>query len=238
MDLKEEDILGSDIDSHWYYKNKSAALTHYLSQCHYSSILDVGAGSGFFTKYLLSHTAAARGLCVDTSYAQDWSEEVSDKPINYRQSCDAVNTDLVLLMDVLEHVEDDVGLLQSYIEKTQPGTHFLITVPAFQFLWSGHDVFLEHYRRYTRQSLCQVIRSAGLVEVKSSYYFGAVFPIAAGLRLVENLLNSSAEEAKSSLKKHHPVTNSILSGLCRLELPFIDMNKLAGLSVFCLCIKK
>jgi hypothetical protein len=52
-------------------------------------------------------------------------------------------------MDVIEHVEDDVGLVREYANKVAPGTRFITTVPAFMWLWSGHDVFLEYFRRYT-----------------------------------------------------------------------------------------
>ena len=71
------------------------------------------------------------------------------KPIHFRREIGELHADVVLLMDVLEHVEDDVGLLRQYVEKVPSGARFLISVPAFQVLWSDHDVFLEHKRRYT-----------------------------------------------------------------------------------------
>lgn len=238
MDLKEEAILGDAIHQHWYYQNKAAAVLRYLNTVRYQSILDIGAGSGFFTHYLLAHTDATHGLCVDISYTEERDDTVQGKPVHYRQSCQTVTIDLVLLMDVLEHVDNDVGLLQEYIAKVPSGAYFLITVPAFQCLWSGHDVFLEHRRRYTLAQLNQVTDNAGLEPVYSSYYFGAVFPIAASIRLAEKLHGSSDQAPKSSLQKHQPLTNSILSTLCRLETPFQRWNKLAGLSVFCLCRKQ
>ena len=62
---------------------------------------------------------------------------------------------VILLMDVLEHVDDDVGLLRAYAEPARPGTRFIVSVPAFSWLWSAHDEFLEHRRRYTPQpDLC------------------------------------------------------------------------------------
>ncbi len=57
------------------------------------------------------------------------------------------------MMDVIEHVEDDVGLVRGYVDKVAGGTRFIVTVPALMWLWSGHDVFLEHYRRYTLTSI-------------------------------------------------------------------------------------
>ena len=94
---------------------------------------------------------------------------------------------LVLMMDVLEHVPDDTALLRSYAARVQPGTRFLITVPAHKWMWSGHDVFLEHYRRYTLREVEALISRAGLTRVATSYYFGFTLPLAAGVRLGRRL---------------------------------------------------
>ena len=75
------------------------------------------------------------------------------------------------------------GLVRHYATKVPSGAHFLVTVPAFRFLWSGHDVFLEHKRRYTLAEIEQTMRDAGLEVVRGAYYFGLVFPLAAAVRL-------------------------------------------------------
>src|SRR3954466_4275186 len=109
MDLKESTLLGDHAAAHWYYRSKAAAIVRYLGDRKLDRILDVGAGSGFFTKHLLQHTPAASGLCVDTGYPDDYDEQCSGKPVAFRRSCDGVDADLVLFMDVLEHVDDDAG---------------------------------------------------------------------------------------------------------------------------------
>jgi hypothetical protein len=114
-----------------------------------------------------------------------------------------------------------------------PGAHFLVTVPAFRFLWSGHDVFLEHKRRYTLGEIEQAMRRAGLEVVRGAYYFGAVFPLAAAVRLATR----RDATPRSSLKKHGAVTNVLLSAACTVELPFFPANRLAGLSAFVLARK-
>lgn len=232
MDLKETDILGPDIGQHWYYRSKAKAMTRLLSGTSPLTILDVGAGSGFFSKKLLSDTAAKEAWCVDISYEGDSNALASGKPIHFRRSIDKVNADLVLLMDVLEHVDDDVGLLKDYVEKVPSGARFLISVPAFQFLWSGHDVFLEHKRRYRLNEMEGVARQAGLAVRYGAYYFGAVFPVAATIRLINNLLQGGRHEARSQLSQHHPVINEALAAMSAAELPFFLRNRLAGLTVF------
>jgi SAM-dependent methyltransferase len=236
MDLKETGILGADIENHWYYLSKAKAMIRLLEGSYPQIILDVGAGSGFFSRYLLSHTGAAAAWCVDISYPADFDEVSPGTVLHGRRSLDAIDADLVLLMDVLEHVDDDVGLLQEYVGKVPPGTRFLITVPAFQFLWSGHDDFLEHKRRYTLRQLEAVVRNAGLHVRCGAYYFGVVFPIAAALRMAQKL-GSGSRPARSQLTTHRPVANTILKTLCNIELPVMRMNRAAGLTVFCLADK-
>jgi SAM-dependent methyltransferase len=237
MDLKEDQILGKSVANHWYYRSKAAAMLRFVTHLHAKNLLDVGAGSGFFSKYLLTHTTARAAWCIDPYYPEEREENHAGKPIQFRHECSGTDADLVLMMDVLEHVDDDLALLREYIDKVSSGTHFLITVPAFQFLWSGHDVFLDHYRRYTLPDVTKLIDAAGLVVEQRAYYFGLVFPLAAAMRLAGKLLGHNADEPHSDLKQHNSLTNSLLSIACRAELPVFKFNRLAGLSVFCLARK-
>ena len=233
MDLKEEDILGADIGRHWYYRAKAAALRRAVAGLAPRRILDVGAGSGFFSRHLLAETAAQSALCVDIGYERERDDSVAGKPVLYRRDTGPTDCDLVLMMDVLEHVDDDRGLLRHYAAKVPSGAHFLVTVPAFAFLWSGHDVFLEHKRRYRLVEIEAAMREAGLQVVRGAYYFGFVFPLAAAVRLVER----NTIEPRSSLKKHGALTNGILGAVCAAELPLFPFNRLAGLSAFVLAKK-
>jgi hypothetical protein len=108
-----------------------------------------------------------------------------------------------------------------------------VTVPAFGFLWSGHDVFLEHKRRYRLGEIEAAVRDAGLEVVRGAYYFGLVFPLAAAVRLATR----HTDEPKSSLKKHGAITNGLLTAICAAELPLFPINRLAGLSAFVLARK-
>ncbi|SDJ80458.1 Methyltransferase domain-containing protein [Pseudomonas delhiensis] len=234
MDLKETDILGEHIADHWYYRSKRAAVQQFLGDMRPSSILDVGAGSGFFSRALLAEGSAGEAWCVDISYPADSDANEAGKPIRFRRSVDRLDSDLVLLMDVLEHVDDDVGLLRHYVEKVPRGAHFLISVPAFQFLWSDHDVFLEHKRRYRLTDIERVAEQAGLEVLKGAYYFGGVFPIAATLRLFERLRGGAVRQPRSQLKRHNGVVNAALQAVSMAELPVLHFNRVAGLTAFCL----
>lgn len=237
MDLKETDILGEDIAQHWYYHSKAKAMTKVLGKVQPAIILDVGAGSGFFSHHLLANSSAHEAWCVDICYDSDSDAFQGIKPIHYRRSIDQLNADLVLFMDVLEHVDDDVGLLNLYASKVPSGTTFLISVPAFQFLWSGHDVFLEHKRRYSLRQVEDVVARAGLVVKDAAYFFGMVFPIAATLRMAQKAHSADKSESRSQLTKHHPVVNTALRLLCDIELRWVGLNRAAGLTVFCVAQK-
>jgi 2-polyprenyl-3-methyl-5-hydroxy-6-metoxy-1,4-benzoquinol methylase len=233
MDLKEEDILGADIAQHWYYRSKAAALRRAVADLNPQRLLDVGAGSGFFSRHLLSQGGAQSALCVDIGYDRDRDDQIGGKPVLYRRDCDATDCDLVLMMDVLEHVDDDRGLLRHYAAKVPSGAHFLVTVPAFRFLWSGHDVFLEHKRRYTLTEIEATIREAGLEVVKGAYFFGFIFPLAAAVRLAAR----GDTQPRSSLSKQGALANRLLATVCAAELPLFPLNRLAGLSAFVLAKK-
>jgi SAM-dependent methyltransferase len=236
MDLKEQDILGEAIGQHWYYVAKGAAMCRLLGPTPARHVLDVGAGSGIFAKLLLER-GAGEATCVDPFYPSEHAEIHADRPIRFVRGVGAGDYDLLLLMDVLEHVDDDVGLLRGYVELAPPGARFLITVPAFQFLWSGHDVFLEHRRRYTLAQTEAVARAAGLVVRQGCYFYGLLLPLAAARRLSSRAAGVSTSVAKSDLQRHSLLVNAALGAVCRLELALFRANRLAGLTVFCLAEK-
>jgi 2-polyprenyl-3-methyl-5-hydroxy-6-metoxy-1,4-benzoquinol methylase len=208
LDVKEEETLGQVLDEHWYYRSKGRALDAMLRGRSFGTLLDIGAGSGIFSKRLLQGSAAS-AICVDPAYQEE--------------------CDLILLMDVLEHVDDDVGLLRSALVAAAEHAYVLISVPAFQRLFSAHDRFLEHKRRYTLRQVEEVVQAAGLEILSARYFFAFLLPIAAALRLLKQ-----QREAKSDLKEHSKLVNMILCWLHRLELPLFRFNRLGGLTVFCL----
>jgi hypothetical protein len=151
-----------------------------------------------------------------------------------------VTQDMILMMDVIEHVDDDVGFIRAYTDRMPRNAVLLVTVPAFQFLWSGHDVFLEHKRRYTLASLHRTIDSAGLDVIRSRYFFSILFPAICAIRLRGRLnLTSAGFAPRSDLRVHSEWTNSLLTAIHELERhTLFRFNRLAGLTVFCLAKRK
>ena len=94
-------------------------------------------------------------------------------------------------------------------------------------------MFLEHKRRYRLPEIEAVVRDAGLNVVRGAYFFGLIFPLAAAVRLAQR----GASEPRSSLQRHGAVTNGLLTAVCAAELPFLPINRLAGLTAFVLARK-
>jgi SAM-dependent methyltransferase len=233
MDLKETDILGDGVATHWYYRSKAAATRKLIGDRPVSAILDVGSGSAFFSRDLLRATSAREAWCVDISYDADSDDAEAGKPVHLRRAIGKVDANVVLLMDVLEHVDDDVGLLAEYAAKVPSGSTVLISVPAFRFMWSGHDDYLEHKRRYTLAQVEAMVGRAGLAIERSVYYFGLVFPLAMLVRMSGKLIHGNDSPARSQLSRQGAIANTILTTACSVELPLMPINRLAGLTVFC-----
>ncbi len=238
MDVKEDDILGDDIAGHWYYVSKGRAMRRFLGEIRVREVLDIGAGSGIFSRQLLDHNVCDSAVCVDPAYPNETNELHHGRPIRFVKSLDCVDQHLILMMDVLEHVEDDFGLLRTYTDPMPVDGHVLITVPAFQFLWSGHDVFLEHHRRYTLQQVELLLRRAGLEAIRRRYFFGSLFPVIAAIRWYQRGRLADGLEARSDLRKMSRPINKALIWVHDMERRVIfPWNRFAGLSVFCLAKK-
>ena len=129
MDLKEQEALGGDAAKHWYYLAKAAALDRVVGPTP-GLVLDVGAGAGFFARHLLLRGAPS-AVCVDPGYDADRDELVDGRPLLFRRVPHTGPVSLILMMDVLEHVDDDVALARTVIAAAAPGTRIVVTVPVF-----------------------------------------------------------------------------------------------------------
>ena len=123
-------------------------------------------------------------------------------------------------MDVLEHIQDDYLAVKELKSCLKPNGLLLISVPAFQHLWSSHDIFLRHHRRYNKKEISKLANSTGLQTVKLNYIFSYIYPMVFLLRkYLPNKLNKYGD-----LKKHNEIINTILSLLGNLEYKFGGSN--------------
>ena len=146
------------------------------------NIIDIGCGDAFFLEQLSKRFENCNFFAVDTAFTSDmltfFQKKYHDENIKFYQNLSELQTacdkiDLVLLLDVIEHVEDDVALLSSLhkLSGFNSETIVVTTVPAYQSLFCSHDKFLEHYRRYSLKTLQQRLRESGFTPTKSGYFF-------------------------------------------------------------------
>jgi 2-polyprenyl-3-methyl-5-hydroxy-6-metoxy-1,4-benzoquinol methylase len=117
---------------------KGLALDAMLGTRRFSTVRDIGAGSGMFARPLLRRGVGS-AVYVDPAYREEYDASIAGRPITFTRQIRGRKADLVLLMDVLEHVDDDVGLVRHAPEGAAEWAHVLITVPAFQILYSADD---------------------------------------------------------------------------------------------------
>lgn len=223
MDLRELENVNPW--KHWYYISKAEAILRLLpsDKAIFHEVTDVGAGSAFFSQYLSKYMPASKFFCVDPNYST--SSQTISSNITQLQQFTSQHTDLFLFMDVLEHVENDIALIREYIDGAKVGAKIVITVPAFMSLWSNHDVYLGHYRRYRKAELEEVVVSAGLQIESSHYLFSSLLPIVFFLRRFGYRKNSG-----SNMSELPRSINSILLRIHQLEHRYIK-NPFFGLSV-------
>lgn len=99
----------------------------------------------------------------------------------------AGRADAFLLMDVLEHVEDDAAVLGPIVAAAKPGAHFIITVPADMRLWSAHDIGLHHYRRYEPELLRAAWQGLPVEEIALTHFCSRLYPVARAARLASRV---------------------------------------------------
>jgi SAM-dependent methyltransferase len=125
--------------------------------------------------------------------------------------------DLVALLDVLEHVPDDLASLRAIHRRLKPGGALLLTVPANPWMWSAHDAAHHHFRRYTKKQLRELFLRAGLEVQLLSHFNSLLFPLVAAARIVGKLVGK--ESADDSLPSA-PV-NAVLNTVFGLEAGMI-----------------
>ena len=103
---------------------------------------------------------------------------------------------LVALLDVLEHVDGDEAALRSIAAKLAPAGKILVTVPAYQWMWSAHDVAHHHKRRYSKRGLRSVAEAAGLKVDRIGYFNSLLFPLAAAVRIAGKAVGKTESDDK------------------------------------------
>ena len=229
----------AELDSkHWWYRARREILAKLIDRKiappRDARILEIGCGTGH-NLAMLGRFGTVEAIEIDeaarTVATQRLGSRVGDAPLPELTGIGDGTYDLVAILDVLEHVKDDREALASIARKLKPGGRILITVPAFQWMWSSHDVVNHHHRRYSKKALAKVVEEAGLKLDFLGYFNSLLFPLAAAARLAGRI--TGKEDSDDALPPA-PV-NRLLETIFGLErhaigrLPFTPGVSLAAI---------
>ncbi len=223
--------MGAVEDRHWWFVGRRRIVNEIIARLARlpgpARILEAGCGTGGNLKMLSRFgavsafepdeaaraTAAARGL-----------HDIRDGRLPDGIPFDGERFDLAVMLDVLEHLDDDVAALKALSDQITDDGHVLLTVPAYAFLWSHHDEARHHKRRYTRAQLLTTARAAGLEPVMLSYANTLLFPAIFIMRLLGKITGSTRDDDQLPGRAMNAVLRGIFSFerhvLGRLRMPF------------------
>jgi hypothetical protein len=172
---------------------------------HAKTLLDVGAGDAWFASALIAeHGEDVRVTCWDVSYTKETLaslEAARDTRLSFVAERPRSSSEVVLLLDVLEHIEDDVGFLRDIVrDSVSQGGWVLVSVPAWQGLYSSHDTGLRHYRRYSPLMARKLVEGSGLVITRSGGLFHSLLLPRAMAKAKEMILSNGTERPQRSLE--------------------------------------
>ncbi|MEO0775333.1 MAG: methyltransferase domain-containing protein [Bacteroidota bacterium] len=237
MDLKELES-GVDPKVHWYYQSKKVPLFRYFKKVAAATdrplnVIDFGSGSGFFAYELYEAfpDQIAQVLLIDIGYTEEeLALTAGQKVQKLRYIPEGIENSIVIMMDVLEHIEDDYGILAEIVSKLGPRAYFFITVPAFQSVWSSHDVYLGHYRRYTLPMVEKLLGSVQAVTRNQYYIYAAIFPAVWLLRRFKRTEENMENPESSDMSPLPGPLNFLLRAYHNFEMNFRKGNKVFGLT--------
>lgn len=192
-------------EAHWWFVARRRILATVIRQLALppqAEILEIGCGTGGNLP-MLAGFGQVRAMEYD-HYACDIAAGLSGIPIVIGGLPEPVPFDdnmfdLVCLLDVLEHVEDDGVALARVKRLLKPTGRLLVTVPAYAWLWSAHDDAHQHKRRYTAGMLRVCAGKAGLAVHCLGYFNALLFPLIVGIRLARKLAGTPGNDSDAAM---------------------------------------
>ena len=201
-------------ERHWWFAGRRKIVGEILTSLdlpEHARILDAGCGTGGNLQFL-SQFGDTTGVELDDGAAA-LARERGTWPVLKGSLPDGMpfaeqQFDLIVLLDVLEHIDDDGASLRALAALLAPRGYLVLTVPAFPFLWSPHDEEHHHKRRYRAAGLREVIENTGLRLSYLSHFNTWLFPLVAAIRLVRKVF--PANEVGRDVEMPGSAANSML----------------------------
>ena len=183
-------------EHHWWYRGRRRVIRAELDRLALppgARILDAGCGSGRTLVELANYGGEVCGIELNSDAAElARARGLGDVQVGRLEELPWEDGafDLITCLDVIEHVPDDVTALVELRRVVAPGGWLLVTVPAYQALWSRHDEANHHYRRYSRSMLRAAARSAGWQIERVSSFNSLLLAPAAAVRLAQRRMGT------------------------------------------------
>jgi SAM-dependent methyltransferase len=241
MELEVYQKTAENEDRHWWFIGRRQIVSQILDGLalpENAAIFEAGCGSGGNLP-LLNRYGKVYGMELDETaraYARKRGiGSIAPGRLPGAIPFPEVRFDLILMTDVLEHVVEDALSLEILCARLQPGGYLLLTVPAFQSLWSRHDEVHHHQRRYNRSRLREMVVKAGYELIFVSYFNTFLFPAIVFRRLLHKALK---KDEASDLWMPPAIVNRLLAALFGCEghvLKFLPLP--VGISLLVLARK-
>lgn len=218
--------------NHWWFCSRRKIINKILkSYCseRNSKILEVGSGTGGNTQ-LLSQFGSLDSV-EKNPFAIELAKQKNPN-FDYIQcelprQLDIIENDtynLIVLLDVIEHIREDKLTLKGLGSKLKKNGMILITAPAFSFLWSQHDVFHHHYRRYSKKELIDLVESADLkISYRTYINFFLFIPVVI-FRICHKFFSKNKHSNDELI--NNKLVNNIFKLVYSLESKFLPHVKL------------
>jgi SAM-dependent methyltransferase len=216
--------------THWWFEGRrrciDAVLRRHLRPAPNRRVLDVGCGTGGMFPLLAGYgqVAGAEFSSDARARAARRFPGITVSPCALPHEVPLGPFELVTAFDVIEHLDEPVEALKTLAGRLAEGGQLVVTVPAFQFLWSEHDVSLQHRRRYSLALLREHLAAAGFEVKYDSYFNTGLFPAVALARLVGRVLPQ--RRVDSDLKPAPRPLNAALTTFFGGESHFLKRSRL------------
>jgi len=215
---------------HWWFRGRQKiienVLRRKLAKPGPRRLLSVGCGPAEGLKWLVPFAGPGGkvfGLDLEPRHAQSIPEQVEFVVGTVeRTPLTGGHFDVVLALDVFEHLDDDNAALREVFRLLKPGGLFLLTVPALPSLWGRQDVASQHRRRYTKRSLSHLLDQVPWSDCQIAYLNTLLFPLAVTVRWTRRALGL-ANCSRSDFEDNRPgVINEVLAWIFSAERHLIN----------------